>query len=99
MAQESKLEAKLVKAVKNNGGIALKFISPNYDGLPDRLVLIAYGHVGFVEVKAPNKKPRPLQLARHKQLRKLGFKVYVLDDEKQILEIINDIKGGDGDEL
>ena len=40
-------------------------------------------------------KPRPLQLARHKLLKGLGFKVFVLDDEKDIDEIVENILGGD----
>lgn len=91
MAAETKLENKLVKEVRRAGGLALKLVSPGYTGLPDRLLLIAFGHVGFVEVKAPGKKPRKLQLARHRQLRKLGFKVFVLDDETQIGGIIDAI--------
>lgn len=91
MAQEKELEKKLIKAVKKVGGLPLKFVSPGYDGVPDRLILIAFGKVGFVEVKAPGEEPRKLQLKRHQKLRSLGFKVYVLDDEKQIGGIIDDI--------
>ena len=92
MAKEKQLELKLIKEVKKAGGIALKFVSPGYDGMPDRLVLIATSHIAFVEVKAPKQKPRKLQLSRHEQLRKLGFKVYVLDDENQIGGIIDEIR-------
>lgn len=92
MAEESKLEKKLIKAVKSIGGLPLKFVSPGFDGVPDRLILIAYGKVAFVEVKAPNEKPRKLQLARIRKIRSLGFKVYVLDDEKQIGGIIDEIR-------
>ena len=91
MAKEKIIETKLSKAVKAIGGLCLKFVSPGYDGVPDRLILIAYGKVAFVEVKAPGKKPRPLQVARINKIKSLGFKVYVLDDEKQIGGIINDI--------
>jgi hypothetical protein len=45
-----------------------------------------------VEVKAPGEKPRPLQLSRHKLLRRLGFQVYVLDALEQIGGIIDEIK-------
>ena len=45
-----------------------------------------------MEVKATGKKPRPLQLARHRLLRQLGFKVYVLDDESQIGGMIDEIR-------
>lgn len=90
--REKQIEQKLVRAVKNMGGIAPKFFSPGFDGMPDRIVLLPGGHFGFVEVKAPGEKPRPLQLSRHGLLRRLGFKVYVLDDEQQIGGIINAIK-------
>lgn len=89
---EKTIEKKLIKAVKSCGGLALKFVSPGFDGVPDRLVLLALGKVAFVEVKAPNEKPRKLQLLRHKQIRALGFKVYVLDNEKDIGGIINEIQ-------
>ena len=92
MAQESKIEAKLVKEVKKAGGLALKLVSPGYVGVPDRLILIAFGKIGFVEVKAPKKKPRKIQLKRHKELRALGFNTYVLDDESQIRGIIDAIR-------
>ena len=74
------------------GGIALKFVSPGFDGMPDRIVLLPGGHMGFVEVKAPGEKPRPLQLSRHRLLRGLGFKVCVLDDEQQLGGILDEIQ-------
>ena len=92
---EKQIEKKLVSEVKRSSGMALKFVSPGCDGVPDRLILIAYGKIGFVEVKAPSKKPRALQLKRHRDLRKLGFKVYVLDNTDDIEKIIDDIKGVD----
>lgn len=91
MAREKAIEQKLVHAVKKWSGIAPKFISPGLDGMPDRLVLLPEGRVAFVEVKAPGKQPRPLQIARHEMLRRLGFKVYVLDDAGQIGGIIDEI--------
>ena len=92
MAEEAKIEHKLVKAVKALGGLALKFVSPGFDGVPDRIVLIACGRIAFVEVKAPGKEPRPLQRRRIRQLRSLGFKVFVLDDEEQIGGILDEIR-------
>ena len=89
---EKTIEHKLAVTVKKHGGIAVKFVSPNYDGMPDRLVLLPDGVCAFVEVKAPNKKPRPLQKVRHKTLKRLGFKVYVLDDAEQIGGIIDEIR-------
>ena len=74
------------------GGIALKFVSPGFDGMPDRIVLLPDGHIGFVEVKSMGCKPQLLQLARHRLLRGLGFKVYVLDNEQQIGGILDEIR-------
>lgn len=94
--QEKTIEQKLVRTVKSMGGIAPKFVSPGFTGMPDRIVLLPGGHMAFVEVKAPGEKPRPLQRARHEMLRRLGFRVYVLDDEQQIQQIIKNI-GGDAE--
>ena len=90
--REKTIEQHLVKAVKNSGGIAPKLVSPGFDGMPDRLVLLPRGKIGFVEVKAPGKEPRPLQVARHGLLRRLGFKVYVLDNPEQIGGILDEIR-------
>ncbi|WP_427113099.1 VRR-NUC domain-containing protein [Megasphaera sueciensis] len=82
--REKVIEQKLATAVKKAGGMALKFVSSGFDGMPDRLVLLPGGRIAFVEVKAPGKKSRPLQLARHRMLRELGFRVYVIDSADQI---------------
>ena len=88
--REKLIEQKLVKAVKAAGGLCPKFVSSGMDGMPDRLVLLPKGKLSFVEVKAPGKKPRPLQLHRHEQLRQLGFRVAVLDHPDQIPGILEE---------
>lgn len=90
--REKIIEQKLVTAVKKHGGICPKFVSPGFDGMPDRLLLLPHGRFAFVEVKAPNQKPRPLQLSRHRLLRRLGFQVYVLDALEDIDKIILEVK-------
>ena len=81
---EKKIEQKLVNAVNAAGGICPKFVSPGMDGMPDRLILMPGGRVAFVELKAPGRKPRPLQIHRHEQLRSLGFEVFLLDRAEDI---------------
>ena len=90
--REKTIEQALVKGVRSRGGMCPKFTSPGMDGMPDRLVLFPQGHIGFVEVKAPGEKPRPLQLHRHEKLRRLGFQVYVLDGLEQIGGILDGIQ-------
>ncbi len=90
--REKQIEQKLVQAVRKSGGMSLKFVSPNFDGMPDRLILLPGGKIAFAELKAPGKKPRPLQLARHKTLTNLGFRVYVIDSAEQIGAILDEIQ-------
>ena len=92
--REKTIELQLTRAVKSIGGMCPKFVSPGTDGMPDRIVLLPGCRIGFVEVKAPGKKPRPLQVRRHRQLLSLGFPVFVLDDPGQIPGIIEAIMGG-----
>jgi hypothetical protein len=90
--REKTIEKKLAQAAKAAGGMALKLSCPGTAGMPDRLVLLPGGKAGFVEVKAPGAKPRPLQVARMDALRRLGFKAFVLDGEEQIGGIIREIQ-------
>lgn len=90
--REKNIEGKLVKAVKEKGGIAPKFVSPGLDGVPDRLVLLPGGKIAFIELKATGKKLRPLQVRRKRQLEKLGFSVYCIDRADQIGGILDAIQ-------
>ena len=92
--REKLIEQKLAAAVKHAGGIAPKFTSPGFDGMPDRLLLLPGGKLAFVEVKAPGERPRPLQVHRMEQLRRMGFKVYVLDDLSDIDLLLRDVREG-----
>ena len=86
--REKAIEQRLVKAVREKGGMCPKFVSPGYSGMPDRIVLMPGGRMAFVEVKAPGMRPRPLQAARHAELRRLGFRVFLLDCPEQVPEIL-----------
>ena len=88
---ESKIENKLKIEVKKRGGMALKFVSPGLAGVADRIVLMPKGKVAFVELKAPGKKMRALQLKRKKQLETLGFKVYLIDSFKAVNDFIQEM--------
>lgn len=90
--REKSIERKLVVAVKSRGGICPKWVSPGFDGVPDRLVFLPGRHFGMVEVKAPGEKPRALQASRHRLLERLGFPTYILDGEEQIGGILDEIQ-------
>lgn len=82
MARESEIERFFVQGCKKKGWLCLKFVSPSMTGLPDRIILMPNGRMFFAELKAPGKRPRPLQAAVHNRLRKLGFSVCVIDSKE-----------------
>lgn len=88
---EKSIEMYLCKLIKQKKGIALKLISAGMAGIPDRLVLLPKGKIYFVELKAPNKKPRPLQKYTHKLLKELGFKVYVIDSKAGVKAFLEEV--------
>jgi len=89
---EKTIEYKLKSAVKNMGGIAFKFTAPGINGVPDRLVLLPCGKLAFIELKAPGKDMRPLQVKRKRQLEQLGFSVYCIDSAEQIGGVVDAIQ-------
>ncbi len=89
--QERDIEHKLVTETVKRGGVALKFVSPGCLGVPDRIVMLPGGRIGFVELKAPGKKPRPIQTRRIRQMREMGFKVFVVDGMEHIGAVLDEI--------
>lgn len=89
---EAALEAYLRSVVTSAGGLCLKWVSPGYTGVPDRMILMPGGKVYFVELKSPGKRERPRQQYVQRQLHKLGFSVFPSVDSvetiEQILEVI-----------
>ena len=55
-------------------------------------ILLPDGKFAFAELKAPGESPRPLQKARHRLLRSLGFRVYVIDSIEQIGGMIDELR-------
>ncbi len=90
--KEKQIEEKLKKAVKAKGGLCLKFVSPGYDGVPDRIILLPGGKMAFAETKAPGKTMRPLQKRRKRQLEALGFLVFCMDNANDIGGVIDEIR-------
>ena len=90
--REKTIEKRLVAETKLRGGMAVKLVCPSVDGMPDRLVLLPESRVAFVELKAPSKLPRPLQIKRKRQLEALGFMVYIIDSVEQIGGVLDEIQ-------
>ncbi|TCL60555.1 VRR-NUC domain-containing protein [Kineothrix alysoides] len=90
--RESIIEKKLVDEAKKRGGLALKFTSPGFDGVPDRIVLFPKGKMAFIEMKALGKTMRPLQIKVKERLARLDFRVYCIDNKEMIGGILDEIQ-------
>ena len=88
---EKHVEQALTKAVRERGGLAMKFVSPGLSGVPDRIILMPGRCCAFAELKAPGKRMRPLQVKRKRQLESLGFPVYCIDQPEQIGGVLDAI--------
>lgn len=88
---EKEIEKLFCRKVRQAGGKAYKFISPGNSGVPDRLVILPGGKIGFVELKAPGEKPRPDQTYQIQQLENMGCYAAVADQPDQLDQIIREI--------
>lgn len=88
---EKVVERKLVELTNLNGGMCIKLLSFHLLGLPDRLCIFPKGKSVFVETKTTNQKPRPVQTFMHSKIRKLGFRVEVVDTVDKVTELIENI--------
>jgi hypothetical protein len=86
---ERDIEKYLIKKVALLGGKAYKFSSPSNRSVPDRLCCLPQGKIKFVECKATNKKPTPLQVKVIEYLRSLGHEVFVVDSKSKVDILIN----------
>lgn len=92
MPLEKDIEQYLVKKAKEYGGFALKWVCPTWTGVPDRIVLLPKGKIGFIETKAKGKTLRPQQSRWIERLRSLGFEAYMADSKAAIDECLRKIK-------
>lgn len=93
--QEKDIEKYFVRRVREAGGKAYKFVSPGNNGVPDRMVCLPGGRVVFVELKAPGKVPRPMQIHQIGILREFGFRVEIVDSKESADEFILSLQEGD----
>jgi hypothetical protein len=85
---EKQVERYLVNEVNRRGGLCMKFVSPGNAGVPDRIIVLPGGKVGFVEVKRPGGVIRPLQQYMLGKLERLGCEVAVLDSREAVDEFL-----------
>lgn len=84
---ESDLEQEIRQYAERRGWLWLKFVSPAYDGPPDRIGVRRGRHI-FMEVKKEGEEARPLQLTVHDEMRSYGCEVFVVDTLEEAMEIL-----------
>lgn len=84
---EHEIEDKLALRLAQAGHLCIKFVSPGFAGVPDRIVLTNDGRVFFVECKAPGKPLRRTQPQVLALLRDMGHRVEVVDTFAQVEQL------------
>lgn len=84
---EKKVQTKIKKYLENKGWKVLKVIQLSENGYPDILAL-KDGQAIWIEVKRPGAKPRPLQVHRIDQLKKMGFVAFYADKLETVIETL-----------
>lgn len=87
---EKAIERKLNELTTKHGGMCIKLLSFHTIGLPDRLCIFPGSKIVFVELKTTNQKPRPIQLFMHDKIRKLGFRVEVIDTIDKVNKLVEE---------
>lgn len=90
---EDIIENHLIVQCKKRRFMCLKFRSPGYNGVPDRLVL-GNGQVVFIELKRPGKDLDPLQVVVGERMRRRGADVRMADTKERVNEILHEISAG-----
>ena len=87
---EKSIERYLVARVKGLNGICLKYSNPGMIGYPDRIVLLPYGVVFWVELKSKGKQLQAIQRERILQMANIGHFVHICDSREDVDNLIKD---------
>lgn len=88
---EAQIENRMVRMVRERGGLCYKFTSPNNPGVPDRIVITPDGRVIWVELKTLIGKLRPIQKWQIEEMRKRGQDVRILHGWPAVKEFIEEV--------
>lgn len=90
--KESQIEARLIKMVRNLGGLCYKFVSPGNPGVPDRLLILPGGRVIFIELKTEVGRLAHIQEWQLDEMRKRGADVRVLKGLEQVKQFVEEVR-------
>lgn len=83
---EKDIEKKVCAWAKQQGCLVYKFTSPSQRSVPDRMFVLPYGTVVFIEFKAPGKVPTELQRKELLKLTDQGVRASWSDNSEQAIQ-------------
>lgn len=89
--KESQIEAKLVRMVRDRGGLCYKFVSPGNPGVPDRIVITPDGRSVYVELKTEVGRLAAIQQWRQREMQKRGLDVRVLKGSPEVKAFVEEV--------
>ena len=89
---EKAIERYIVERIKDLGGICLKYSNPNQIGYPDRVCLLPWGIILWVELKSKGQTLRTIQRQRIQEMSKIGHIVHVCDSKEAVDNVIASIR-------
>ena len=82
-ALEKDIEKAVCAYAKKLGCLVYKFVSPGQRGVPDRMIILPFGTVVFIEFKTPKGKLSPIQEREIAKLRDRNIQVLVSNEIEQ----------------
>ena len=89
--KESSIESRLVRMVRDRGGLCFKFVSPGNPGVPDRIVITPAGRTVYVELKTEVGRLAAIQKWQHEEMRKRGADVRTLKGLDQVKAFVEEV--------
>ncbi|BAL01513.1 hypothetical protein OBV_43140 [Oscillibacter valericigenes Sjm18-20] len=89
--KESQIEAKLVRMVRDRGGLCYKFVSPGNPGVPDRIVITPDGRSVYVELKTEVGRLAAIQQWQQREMQKRGLDVRVLKGLPEVKAFVEEV--------
>lgn len=89
---ERSLEQRLRREITKLHGLCIKFVSPGLRGVPDRIVLLPWKRLYFVELKSETGELSKLQILLHSIFVAIGWPVYVISNNAELEDFLLAVK-------
>lgn len=89
--KESTIESKLVRMVRERGGLCYKFVSPGNPGVPDRIVITPNGRTIYVELKTEIGRLSSIQKWQREEFQKRGVDFRVLKGLDEVKAFVKEV--------